>query len=522
MVDDVTLLQCFARDSSQEAFEELVCRHIKLVYAVALRSVGNDAHLAKDVTQTVFSSLAQKASSLTIRSNLAGWLYSRTRSSAVDMIRSERRRRTREEQASAINEITGCSPTSSDLDLLRPILEDTIDRLKPGDRETILLRFFEGRPFSEIGSHLGISEDAAQKRADRSLDKIRTVLARRGMNSTAAVLAAALANQTVAKVPEGLSTTITGSAVASAVPGGGTALTSTIITYMTTSKLGLGIASLVSIVAFGTAVFEGQAARQAQTSLAAAVKTHQADLEKQQELARTVASDDEKWAALQKTVDEMRSDAAARGSQAATPSPKVDPQAVKAAELAAGQAFLAAFPQARELLVHVGKAQIARNYAGFFRTANLTPTQIDNLENRTNDLWMQTLTVGPAGVHPGTPTLPDDQLQEILGTQAFQQLQDYRRVQQLQGILNDASSLSTSAPITGEQGDQLLMILAKASSSYQTGGIAAPKTIDWNQVVSQSQGILTTPQLAAVKVEAELAQLGPLLNEFRKTAPATK
>lgn len=405
---------------------------------------------------------------------------------------------------------------------MRPILEDTIDQLKLGDRETILLRFFEGRPFSEIGTRLGISEDAAQKRADRSLDKIRTVLARRGMTSTAAVLAAALVNQAVAEVPEGLSTTITSSAVASVVPAGATAIIPTIITYMTTSKLGLGIATLVSVVALSTAVFEGQAARQAQTSLAAAMKTHQADVEKQQELARTIATDNEKWAALQKTVDEMRRDPAARTSQASIPPPRADPQALKAAELAAGQEFLAAFPQARELLVHVGKAQIARNYAGFFRIANLTPAQIENLENRTNDLWMQTLTVGPAGVHPGTPTLPDDQLQEILGAQAFQQLQDYRRVQQLQGILNDASSLSTSAPITGEQGDQLLMILAKASSSYQTGGVASAKTIDWNQVESQSQGILTAPQLAAMKVEAELAQLGPLLNEFRKTVPATK
>jgi hypothetical protein len=119
------------------------------------------------------------------------------------------------------------------------------------------------------------------------------------------------------------------------------------------------------------------------------VKTHQADLEKQQELARTVAADNEKWAALQKTVEEMQSGASTRTSQASTPPSKADPQAAKAAELAAGQAFLAAFPQARELLIHVGKAQIGRNYAGFFRIAHLSPTQIENLENRTNDLWMQ-------------------------------------------------------------------------------------------------------------------------------------
>jgi len=58
MKEDATLLSRFVEDHAEEAFTELVQRYLAMVHATALRRVGGDAHLAQDVTQTVFIALA--------------------------------------------------------------------------------------------------------------------------------------------------------------------------------------------------------------------------------------------------------------------------------------------------------------------------------------------------------------------------------------------------------------------------------------------------------------------------------
>ena len=47
---------------------------------------------------------------------------------------------------------------------LRPIIDDTIAELAESERGALLLRFFEKKPFVEVGAVLGISEDAARMR----------------------------------------------------------------------------------------------------------------------------------------------------------------------------------------------------------------------------------------------------------------------------------------------------------------------------------------------------------------------
>src|SRR3954470_17071911 len=79
MVDDRELLRRYARHQAEEAFAELVQRHLPLVYSAALRQVGGDRHMAQDVTQSVFSDLARKAASLAQHELLTGWLYTSTR-----------------------------------------------------------------------------------------------------------------------------------------------------------------------------------------------------------------------------------------------------------------------------------------------------------------------------------------------------------------------------------------------------------------------------------------------------------
>ena len=99
MTDDAELLRRYAKDRSEDAFTELVRRHLNLVYGAALRRAGGDAHKAADVAQLVFTELARKAASLTEHAVLTGRLYATTRNKAIDTIRSELRRQTREKEA---------------------------------------------------------------------------------------------------------------------------------------------------------------------------------------------------------------------------------------------------------------------------------------------------------------------------------------------------------------------------------------------------------------------------------------
>src|SRR5579859_7351651 len=99
MMDDPELLRRYVEDHAEEAFTELVGRHLGLVYSTALRRVGQDAHLAEDVAQKVFIDLARKASLLRGRATLSGWLYVSTHVASAAVVRSERRRKTRETEA---------------------------------------------------------------------------------------------------------------------------------------------------------------------------------------------------------------------------------------------------------------------------------------------------------------------------------------------------------------------------------------------------------------------------------------
>src|SRR5215207_8553445 len=103
MTEDAELLRSYARDRSQTAFAELVKRRIDLVYGVALRQVGGDSYLAQDVTQLVFADLARKANELSSHLVLSGWLYRSAQFAAADAVRSERRRREREQESFMMN-----------------------------------------------------------------------------------------------------------------------------------------------------------------------------------------------------------------------------------------------------------------------------------------------------------------------------------------------------------------------------------------------------------------------------------
>lgn len=216
MHDAASLLRNYVEQRSEAAFAELVRLHIPLVYSSALRRVGGDAHLAEDVTQTVFTALARKAPNLLHHATLTGWLYVTTQLASADLVRREQRRKHRETAAQSMHVDNSTQISDPDPEQLRPVLDDAIVTLKNDEREAIILRFFEKRSFVEIGTVLRVTEEAARKRVDRALEKLRVTLVRRGVTSTAAALGVALSLSATGVVPTGLAAQVSSAAVAHA------------------------------------------------------------------------------------------------------------------------------------------------------------------------------------------------------------------------------------------------------------------------------------------------------------------
>ncbi len=246
MTDPHALLAEYVRRGSEPAFREVVERYINLVYATAVRLVEGDTHRAEDVAQAVFSDLARLAGTLSPNVMLGGWLHRRTCHVAASLMRSERRRRDREREA------MNTPPESADPGLaeIAPVLDEAINQLGAEDRAAITLRFFEGRDLRSVGEALGSNEDAAQKRVARALDKLRGLLARRGVTVSGAALAALLSTQAVTAAPLGLAATVSAAALAGAAAGGG-GLTLTTLKLMSLTKLQIAVGTVV-VAGLGT------------------------------------------------------------------------------------------------------------------------------------------------------------------------------------------------------------------------------------------------------------------------------
>src|SRR6266496_4482301 len=100
-VNDWQLLRDYAENGSESAFTTLVNRHVDMVYAAALRQLG-DPHIAQDVTQAVFILFARKGATLRSSVILAGWLYRTTSHVARRALRDRIRQQRREKEAAAM------------------------------------------------------------------------------------------------------------------------------------------------------------------------------------------------------------------------------------------------------------------------------------------------------------------------------------------------------------------------------------------------------------------------------------
>lgn len=246
---DDKLLSRYSTAHDEGAFGELVRRHIDLVYSAARRLV-QDAHLAEDVTQSVFVALAKDAvivaSRLRNGAPLSAWLHLTTRNVAANIVRTETRRRHREQAALAMQTPATEEDDEAIWNRIASHLDPALAELAEPDRDAVLLRFFERKTAREIGHRLGISEEAAQKRVQRAVDRLRSIFVSRGLAVPSASLTGVLTVHAIQAAPAALASSVTAIAVAG-VPAGTAGVTGTgILTIMASTQLKTGIAVLLA------------------------------------------------------------------------------------------------------------------------------------------------------------------------------------------------------------------------------------------------------------------------------------
>jgi hypothetical protein len=183
---------------------------------------------------------------------VVGWLHTTARHAAINTVRGEMRRRTREQEAFAMQD-TIAQPSNS-WNEIRPLLDEAVAQLREADRQALMLRYFNGLSHQEIGAVLGLNENSANKRIERALDKLRAYFTRRGVTTTSAILATAISANSVQAAPVGLAEKSVKTAVAGAAGAGlSLALLSTLLFMNTKYKVALAVvlvAFLATMVIF--------------------------------------------------------------------------------------------------------------------------------------------------------------------------------------------------------------------------------------------------------------------------------
>ena len=436
--NDLDLLGQFARDKSQDAFTALVERHLNLVYSAALRQVRSP-QLAEEVSQSVFTNLAGHAAKLSPDTILTAWLYHLTRQMAVDVVRREARRKAREQIAFQMSDL---NDTSTNWTHIEPLFDEAMHALDDIDRTAILLRYFENKSLREVGEALGASEDAAQKRVSRAVERLREFFTKRKVAVGAGGLAALVSSNAIQAAPTGLAAIVATSAAlapSAIVPLTAIAISKTFAIAMTATQKTILITAVVA-GAIAAGVYQGRQvsllrgqvhALEQQHEQHAALSNQVQKLQRERDRAQNqLAALSEESAALKKSPSEVMK---LRGEVGRLRKENTDIGSSNSLSKATAN------PEMTRLLRDQQKMGMTMIYKGFAQQAKLTPEQTDklndlladhimeNVKNVTSVLRDKPTPEQMNQIFAGEDAALQEQLQALLGPDGLAQYQDYTK-----------------------------------------------------------------------------------------------
>jgi RNA polymerase sigma-70 factor (ECF subfamily) len=175
-VEDADLIQQAAR-GGVEAFNLLVSRWEKRVYNYLLRITANRED-ALDLTQDVFLKAYQNLRKLDDPGRFAPWLYRIAHNEAYSMFRKRRPETDVEEVQPEASEtgitVGGSSVFPIELSLA---VASALRRLSPEQRESVVLKIYQGFKFEEMAEILSCPVSTIKSRLYTALELLKIELA---------------------------------------------------------------------------------------------------------------------------------------------------------------------------------------------------------------------------------------------------------------------------------------------------------------------------------------------------------
>ncbi len=160
-----TLMVRFQSRLDSEAFDGIVSAYMRPAVGVA-RQILSDHNLAEDAVQETFLRVIRKRHQYKPGSPFSSWFYAIVRNVCTDMLRKRAREKKRISEAVLERE-----PVNQQGDMSK--ISELLSVLSRDDRDVLVLRIVHGLGFRDVGAALGISEEAAKKRAQRALKRLR-------------------------------------------------------------------------------------------------------------------------------------------------------------------------------------------------------------------------------------------------------------------------------------------------------------------------------------------------------------
>lgn len=174
--DCVLLARLAAGDD--DALAEVYDRYAPLVFGVAKRVVANRS-VAEDVVQEVFTALWRNPERFDPeRGSLRAYLGVQAHRRAVDAVRSDTRRRAREEHCELMQpRPEGRASDRMDAVTVAEVVRQAIARLPEAQRQAVELAYWSGRPQREVAAVLGVPEGTVKSRMRLAQAKLAEWLA---------------------------------------------------------------------------------------------------------------------------------------------------------------------------------------------------------------------------------------------------------------------------------------------------------------------------------------------------------